>query len=64
MRIPLAGLSTGQSQVKIETAGYSGNSCQAATAALEAALGTRVAEELTDEYYKQGDEHQSISGGN
>lgn len=38
-------------ETKIETKGFSGTSCQAASRALEEALGTRADERLTAEYH-------------
>ena len=43
---------------KIETSGFSGSSCQDATRALEQALGAKVDEQLTGEYYTAGNEEQ------
>jgi hypothetical protein len=43
---------------KIETSGFSGSSCQDATRALEQALGAKVDEQLTGEYYAASNEEQ------
>jgi hypothetical protein len=39
-------------QTKIETKGFSGSECQAASTSLEAALGQRRSERLTAEFHK------------
>ena len=39
-------------ETKIETRGFAGNDCQAATKSLEAALGQSQAEQLTAEFYE------------
>jgi hypothetical protein len=44
-------MSTGMARVRIETDGFTGEACQNATQALNAALGTVLSEELTPEYY-------------
>ena len=44
-------------ETKIETKGFAGPSCRAASQFLEHALGTRVSEQLTAEF------HQSIQSG-
>lgn len=43
-------------ETKIETTGFSGSSCQDATRALEQALGAKVEETLTGEYYTTSNE--------
>ncbi|NBT75121.1 DUF2997 domain-containing protein [bacterium] len=43
---------------KIETSGFSGSSCQDATRALEQALGAKVDEQLTGEYYTASNDEQ------
>jgi hypothetical protein len=40
-------------ETKVETKGFSGNDCQAATRSLELALGARQSESLTSEFYQQ-----------
>ena len=39
-------------ETKIETKGFAGSSCQAASQLLEAALGARHREILTEEYFR------------
>ena len=41
-----------QGATKIQTKGYSGKACQAATRDLERALGTNTADKKTAEYYQ------------
>jgi hypothetical protein len=45
-------------ETKVETSGFSGSSCQDASRALEEALGGRVSETLTGDYYATGGEEQ------
>lgn len=45
-------------ETKIETAGFSGSSCQDATRELEKALGATVNENMTSEYYTTANEQQ------
>ena len=40
-------------ETKVETKGFSGSDCQAATRSIEAALGARESESLTNEFYQQ-----------
>lgn len=40
-------------ETKVETKGFTGNDCQAASRALELALGVRQAESLKSEFYQQ-----------
>ena len=40
-------------ETKVETTGFTGNDCQAATRSLEIALGARQAESLTTEFFQQ-----------
>ena len=46
---------------RIETRGFAGASCRAASQFLEAALGRRSAERLTSEYYQAVTEVQPIN---
>lgn len=52
---------TGQSQV--ETRGFAGSECQQASKFLEAALGQRTGEHLTQEYYQLEHQRQSLQEG-
>lgn len=63
MTIPRHGLADGSATVSVKTTGYAGGSCQAATKALEQTIGSRQSETLTDEYFKEGHEHQHLQGG-
>ncbi len=40
-------------ETKIETKGFTGNTCRDASRFLEEALGTRASEKLTGEFYQQ-----------
>lgn len=40
-----------QGETRIETRGFTGAACREATRALEAALGIRTSEQLTNEFY-------------
>jgi len=40
-------------EIKIETKGFSGSACRAASQTLERALGSRQGEQLTGEFYAQ-----------
>ena len=44
---------TAKGDTKVETKGFTGNECQAATHILELALGTRQSESLTSDFYQQ-----------
>ena len=50
-------------EAKIETKGFAGASCQAASQALEQALGIRQTERLTAEFYAQQASPQQIQEG-
>ena len=39
---------------KVETKGFAGSECRIASQYVEQALGQRTAEQMTDEYYQQG----------
>jgi hypothetical protein len=45
-------------ETKIETTGFTGSSCQDASRALEQALGAKVGETLTSDYYAAANEQQ------
>lgn len=45
-------------ETKIETSGFTGSSCQDATRMLEQALGAKVDEQLTGEYYAASNDQQ------
>jgi hypothetical protein len=63
INIPLDGLSTGASKLKMETTGFTGAECQDATKAFESAIGTQSDEELTGEFFDTGENHERITGG-
>ncbi|HTN76163.1 MAG TPA: DUF2997 domain-containing protein [Pirellulaceae bacterium] len=48
-------------EIKVQTRGFGGTSCQDATRLLEAALGTKIQERLTDEFYQPATAQQSLS---
>ena len=43
----------------LETKGFSGNGCRAASEFIEQALGTRTQEQLTAEFHQQASQQQS-----
>jgi hypothetical protein len=43
-------------ETKIETQGFTGSSCQDATRAMEAALGSKTSDTMTSEYYTASNE--------
>lgn len=45
-------------ETKVETSGFTGSSCQEASRALEQALGGRIDETLTGDYYATSNEQQ------
>lgn len=45
-------------ETKLETRGFAGSNCQEATRAFEAAMGKKVGEELTSEYYTEANVNQ------
>ncbi len=55
MTVPLKGLSTGKSTVKIETSGFIGTACKNATEFLEQSLGKVVTDEATNEMYEEAE---------
>jgi hypothetical protein len=48
---------------KVETKGFAGTSCQAASADLEKALGIKQSEKLTAEYFAQQTTAQQVQEG-
>ena len=42
-----------QGEVKVQTKGFAGSSCQEASRLIEQALGTKVSEQMTPEFYQQ-----------
>lgn len=48
---------------KVETRGFAGSSCQAASKFIEQALGARQGEQLTAEYFSQQTTPQQIQEG-
>jgi len=49
-----------QGEVRLETKGFSGATCQAASRAWEQALGIRQSEQLTSEYFAASHEHSEL----
>ena len=52
-----------QGEAKIETRGFVGSSCQQASQFLEQALGTKVADMPTTEFYQTQPQGQTIQQG-
>ena len=50
-------------ETKIETKGFAGNACKAASEALEKALGLKQSEKLTAEFYSQQSTQQQAKEG-
>ena len=50
-------------ETKLETKGFTGNSCREAGRFIEQALGTRASEQLTPEFYQQQTSHQAAQEG-
>ena len=50
-------------KVTVQTKGFAGSSCKAASEALEKALGVTQSEKLTAEFYQQQSAGQSIKEG-
>lgn len=57
-RIEIIVSSTGETRV--QTKGFSGAECRDASRFLEQALGKREAEQLTAEFYQQGENRQDL----
>ena len=51
-------------QTRVETKGFAGSECQAASRFIEQALGKRTGEQLTGEFYLQQSQQQSLQQGN
>lgn len=49
-------------ETSVQTKGFTGSSCRAASAFLEQALGVRTAEKLTSEFYAQAAQAQTQEG--
>ena len=49
-----------QGEAKIETKGYAGSSCRAASQFLEQALGIKASEQLTAEFHQQQSTDQAV----
>jgi hypothetical protein len=50
-------------ETKIETKGFVGSACKAASEALEKALGLKQSEQLTAEFYSQQTQQQQLKEG-
>lgn len=50
-------------EVRLETKGFTGAECRQASEFLEAALGHRVNEQLTSEFYAQENQQQRLQEG-
>jgi hypothetical protein len=50
-------------QTKVETKGFSGSECQRASEFLEKALGQRMSEQLTAEFYGKVTEQENVREG-
>ena len=61
--IPREGISTGDRSVKIETDGFTGESCTAASQAFEQALGTSGDQELKSEYFETEGRREFLDEG-
>ena len=47
-------------ETRVQTRGYSGGNCRAASRFLEEALGERTSERLTAEFHQTAPQHQSL----
>lgn len=63
MTIPLHGLSKGESQLKIETSGFTGNACLDATKAVEKACGMVVEDQPTPEMFDTEEQQERLNNG-
>jgi hypothetical protein len=50
-------------ETKIETKGFAGSACKAASESLEKALGLKQSEKLTAEFYSQQTQKQQLKEG-
>lgn len=50
-------------ETKIETKGFAGSTCKAASESLEKALGFKQSEQLTAEFYSQQTQQQQLKEG-
>lgn len=50
-------------KVTVQTKGFAGSACKAASATLEQALGLQVSEKLTAEFYSQQAQQQQLKEG-
>lgn len=50
-------------KVTVQTKGFAGSACKAASDSLEQALGLKVSEKLTAEFYSQQREQQQLKEG-
>jgi hypothetical protein len=50
-------------KVTVQTKGFSGSACKAASASLEHALGLKVSEKPTAEFYSQQHQQQQLKEG-
>ena len=51
-------------QTSVQTKGFTGSECQAASRFIETALGKPTGEQLTAEFYQQQPQHQTLQQGN
>lgn len=61
--IPLEGISKGERSVKIETDGFTGTECTAASQAFEQALGQSGDQELKQEYFDTEERNEFLDDG-
>jgi hypothetical protein len=50
-------------KTQVQTKGFAGSKCQEASRFLEAALGEKLQERLTEEFYQSTSMQQSVQGG-
>ena len=61
MIVPLKGISMGARKPTFEAEGFTGTSCQLATAAFQKALGATTDEELKSEFYEMEQQHETLN---